>query len=263
MIFYFSGTGNSLWVALQLAQRWQAPLEDMAKAIQQNRTSYTLPANEVLAFVFPVHSWGVPPLVRQFVKRLTLEGLAAQPVVAVFTCGDECGHTRSSFVRMLARRGIACRHTYSVQMPNTYICMPKFALDSPELEERKVAHATTSVDCIAKAVETDTPLTLYHQGRFNFLKSKLIYPLFIRFAMDSRPFRNTEGCTRCGLCARRCPTGNINMQADGGGPAWGRRCVQCLACLHHCPAQAIEYGRHTQGKGRYTRFAHVANQQHA
>jgi NAD-dependent dihydropyrimidine dehydrogenase PreA subunit len=44
--------------------------------------------------------------------------------------------------------------------------------------------------------------------------------------------------------------GCINADA-AGRPAWEGQCTLCLACLHRCPAEAIQYGKETVGKGRY------------
>ena len=260
MIFYFSGTGNSRWVARGLAQRLgDATMVDMAAALRANKHEFSLQLNEMLGFVFPIHSWGLPPLVRRFVDALKLSGYAQQRVFGVFSCGDECGYSNVDFERLVASKGMTTRHIYSVQMPNTYICMSGFKLDTPELEAAKVAQAEVDVQRIAEALQSDSPIALYHQGRFNFVKSRLIYPGFVRFAMDSRPFRVDERCISCGRCVRSCPTGNIALDAQNR-PRWERNCVQCLACLHHCPTQAIDYGKHTHGKGRYTRFANVHEQ---
>jgi len=35
-------------------------------------------------------------------------------------------------------------------------------------------------------------------------------------------------------------------------PQWiGDNCDCCLACLHRCPKQVIQYGKRTEKKGRY------------
>lgn len=259
MIFYFSGTGNSRWVARGLAQHLsESTLVDIAAALRAKQHDFSLQPTEMLGFVFPIHSWGIPPLVRCFVDSLKISGYAQQRVFGVFTCGDECGYSNIDFKRLMNAKGMECRHIYSVQMPNTYICMSGFKLDTPELETAKMVRAEVDVQRISDALRADSPIQQYHQGRYNFLKSRLIYPGFVRFAMDSRPFRVDERCVSCGRCERSCPTGNITLDAQNR-PRWERRCVQCLACLHHCPTQAIDYGKHTQGKGRYTRFASDAD----
>lgn len=52
-----------------------------------------------------------------------------------------------------------------------------------------------------------------------------------------------------GHCEQICPTQTIRLQ--NGKPEWANTCIQCCACIHRCPVQAIEYGKITLRKGRY------------
>lgn len=56
MIFYFSGTGNSRWVAESLGKRLGDAVEDIAD-VKIEKEEYTLPEGEILGFVFPVYAW--------------------------------------------------------------------------------------------------------------------------------------------------------------------------------------------------------------
>lgn len=55
----------------------------------------------------------------------------------------------------------------------------------------------------------------------------------------SRFFRADEAaCSRCGLCARECPTRNIAF-TRGELPTWGRDCIICGTCERVCPKEAV------------------------
>ena len=67
--------------------------------------------------------------------------------------------------------------------------------------------------------------------------------------IDNKFLCDRKKCTACGLCERICPRDNIERLE--GSPVWQHRCVECLGCLHICPAKAIEYGEITKGRKRY------------
>ncbi|MEG1937435.1 MAG: EFR1 family ferrodoxin, partial [Rikenellaceae bacterium] len=106
---------------------------------------------------------------------------------------------------------------------------------------------------IAKVVEAikhqQCPKELYHYTAFPAVKSTLLYSAFVRFTIGKTSFHATDKCISCGLCEQICPTNTITM--IDGKPTWGNTCVQCTACIHRCPVQAIEWGKVTQTKGRY------------
>ena len=71
MIFYFSGTGNSRWVAESLGKRLGDAVEDIAD-VKIEKEEYTLPEGEILGFVFPVYAWAPPTIVMDFISLLRL-----------------------------------------------------------------------------------------------------------------------------------------------------------------------------------------------
>lgn len=255
MIFYFSGTGNSLWVAKHLQAAFQDSVCNIAQATIKNNYTFSIAQNEKIGFVFPIHAWGIPPIVAEFIRNVQFSGYQKQLCYIVFTCGDNCGLADKQILRLLRAKGMSCSHIYSIQMPNTYICKPNFRLDSKKTEERKIRQATGDIPRIIEAIENNTPIKLYQGGSFKWLKSKIIHPQFIKHSLSSRPFYTTDKCNACGLCAKRCPVGNIVL--INNKPGWKNDCTQCLACLYFCPNQAIEYGKSTLNKGRYTRFVYM------
>lgn len=102
MIFYFSGTGNSRWVAESLGKRLEDAVEDIAD-VKIEKEEYTLPEGEILGFVFPVYAWAPPTIVMDFISLLRLSS-APKYVFFVCTCGDDSGKTADIFVKQLKRK---------------------------------------------------------------------------------------------------------------------------------------------------------------
>ena len=277
MIFYFTGTGNSLWVAKRLGEVFDESPVSIAGQLQNLESSggklpFTLNPDEKMFFVFPVHSWGVPKLVMQFIKHMQWKGYNSQPVYMVCTCGDECGYTDRILRKRLARKGITLTGAYSIVMPNNYILMKGFNTDSKEVEQQKLAAAPGRLQAIVEAINNHIAAgscnmtgnvadamaessakkatALYAVGTHPVLKSCIVYWLFVTFALKQNKFEVTKVCISCGLCEKICPTKTIVMEE--GHPEWERgSCVQCTACIHRCPVRAIEYGVETWKKGRY------------
>ncbi len=253
MVFYFSGTGNSRWVAERVAEAFQEKLVAIGAYFvggQPPVPAFDLNEHEHIGFVFPVHSWGIPPIVGKFIDRLQLNGYNGQQIYCIMTCGDECGYADRMLRKHFARHGWTCRHIYALQMPNNYICMKGFGTDSAELAAAKTARARQDLPRIIDCIRADRPAEMYCKSKhFAFLKSRIVYPLFAKFSLTDKPFHCTDACTSCGLCAKVCPVGNIALK--NGQPQWQGNCTQCLACIHRCPATAIEYGKASVGQGRY------------
>ena len=251
MIFYFSGTGNSRWVAQTVATTFSEKIVEIGQAVTSNTTLFALEENERVGFVFPVYSWGVPPIVKQFIQRLAFENYSNQLIYGIFTCGDECGYTNRQFLKLLTSKGWKCHHIYSVQMPNNYIVLPKFDIDDKVLQDRKKKDAIPILNEIIAAISADKKMDCYIKGSMSFLKSKILYPLFCTFLISSKSFYFTDRCIGCEICAEKCSVGNILI--ENKRPVWKNdNCTQCLACIHYCPERAIEFGKATINKGRYT-----------
>jgi NAD-dependent dihydropyrimidine dehydrogenase PreA subunit/flavodoxin len=251
MICYFTGTGNSLWAAKQLNQAFGGKMLSIADELNlpDNRFDYFLADDEPLFFVFPVHSWGPPALLAPFIEKIQLKNHTNQPIYLVCTCGDNCGDTDKILAGLLAKKSLKPTKSYSIQMPNTYILMKGFGIDSKELEKEKLEKSPGLINGIIENIKTQHPAQIYERGKRTFLKSRLVYPLFIKYAIGKSKFYADAKCTACRLCEKICPTKNISIKA--GKPVWKDACIQCAACIHRCPTQAIEYGRITQTQGRY------------
>ncbi len=249
MIFYFTGTGNSLYAAQRLSHELNEPLVSIAAELNSGRSlEYNLSPNEKVGFVYPVYAWQPPYMVMDSIKAMKINNYSGNYIFSVSTCGDEEGFTTRIFKKSLLRRGLILNSGFSLVMPNNYM-IGSYNLDSEAEVEKKLAAAEGRLSEISAAIKIkqdnlfDTVI-----GNQAFKKSYITNFFFKKYAMNTKKFHATDNCTACGLCAAICNTNNITVE---GKPAWGNICVQCFACINRCPEAAIQYGNHTQTKGRY------------
>lgn len=248
MIFYFSGTGNSLYVAKKISETQGERLVSVACEFDRKDTvfEYEFREKELLGFVFPVYAWGPPGIVIDFISKLRISG--GKPYVfSVCTCGDDEGYATRLLQKALTKAGLPVDSAFTVIMPNNYII--GFDVDSKDVESEKLRKAEEKLQIINSVISNRQKGVFdLIPGRLPGLKTAIVNPLFNRFARNTKSFYATEECTGCGICEKVCPMHTITVKDK---PVWGKACTQCLACIHRCPVHAIQYGKATVRKGRY------------
>ena len=221
MIYWFSGTGNSRWVAGQLARRLGERLMDIADCVARGDYRHSLQPGESIGWVFPTYSWGPPPVVLDFIARWHIDGYEKGRTYCymVATCGDDVGLTADIFASALGYIDLSA--AFSVQMPNNYILLPGFDTDPAELERSKIASAPSRIDGVADVIARRGRVTDVVTGSHKWLKSRVIRPLFLRLLMSDKRFAADPSlCNSCGACVASCPMRNITLDAADGMPRW-------------------------------------------
>ena len=108
---------------------------------------------------------------------------------------------------------------------------------------------------MAQEIRRQEKVYRVREGTMAGLKSGLVNFGFNRFARSAKPFFAGDRCNGCGLCAANCPAHAITLRE--GKPVWAAQCCQCLRCINQCPRQAIQYGKATAGRRRYTIRAYL------
>ena len=244
MIFYFSGTGNSNYVAKRIADALGDEIVNLNARIKASDTS-PIETDERLIIVTPTYAWRIPRVVRDWLLKTELRG--AKQVWFAMTCGSEIGNADKYNRELCTEKGLSCMGTAQIVMPENYIAM--FGVPQADEARRIVAKAEPDIDRAIAALREGLPFPPTRNNLYDRLMSGPVNPIFYACFVKDRAFTAGPACTGCGLCAKRCPTNNISLQ--NGRPVWGGSCTHCMACICRCPAEAIEYGRKSRGKPRY------------
>ena len=244
MVLYFSGTGNSRYVARRIAEALHEPLFSINDRVKANDTA-PVPTGRQLIVVSPTYGWRLPRVVRDWL--LQTEFPKVEQVWFVMTCGSEIGNA-ARYNRQLARqKKLRYMGTAQIVMPENYIAM----FNAPQVEEARqiVARAEPDIDGAIAAVRENRAFPPPRRKFYDRFMSGPVNPIFYSCFVKANAFTVGNACTGCGQCVRRCPTNNITLQ--NGKPVWGQNCTHCMACICYCPAEAIEYGKKSLGKPRY------------
>ena len=244
MIVFFSGTGNSRYVAGRIADALGEPLLDLGARIKAGDTS-PVETGERLIVVTPTYAWRIPRIVRDHLQQTELSG--AKRAWFVMTCGGEIGSADQYNRALCAQMRLAHMGTAQIVMPENYIAM--FGAPQPDEARRIVAAAEPSIVRAIAAIRAAQPFAPTRNNLYDRFMSGPVNPIFYSFFVKATAFTASSACIACGQCARRCPLNNITLHA--ARPTWGKTCTHCMACICYCPTGAIEYGKKSVGKPRY------------
>jgi ferredoxin len=250
MIFYFSGTGNSLQAAKAAAEHNGEKLISIAADMNSHKSSfeYTLKDNEIIGFVFPIYAWAPPAAVMNFIRKLKLNNYNNNYTFSIVTCGENIGNTMKLLQSELKKRNLNLHSGFSLRMPNNYNILG-YDVDAKELEKEKLTAAEETLKHINKIIEERQKGAFeVVKGAMPFVLTSVINPLFNKGGMDTKKFYSDDNCTGCSICEKVCNAQTIKVDKK---PVWGKECTQCLACINLCPVKAIQYGKGTVKKGRY------------
>ena len=244
MIVYFSGTGNSRFCALRLAQALGDEALDAFPLLRAGEPA-TLSSERPWVFAAPTYGWQLPHLFRDWLRSGRLEG--SRDAWFVLTCGSDIGDAAAGLRALCQEKGLRFRGVLEVVMPENYIAL--FQAPGEDEARRIVAAALPVLEEGAACIRADRDFPPRRTGALDRLKSGPVNAFFYRFIIHDGPFRATEACVGCGKCVQACVQNDIRL--ENGRPVWGGHCTHCMACICGCPTQAIEYGRASRGKPRY------------
>lgn len=244
MILYFSGTGNSLYIAKKMADKLDDNIVSIADLVCREQYQLTLKKDETIGFVYPVIACAPPDIVTNFIKKVSFEGYTNNYVYSVFNCAGSPEYTSRIIKETAEKAGISIKGFYDVLMPGNYITKKKHL--PPEKVQEYLDHCDEKIEEIVKNVHQHN--CNYRKEKHSFLLSYGLHKLAVLEKTEKFIFGNT--CVGCGKCVDICPMEAITI-VQGKPIREERKCEFCLACVNVCPKRALQVGNKTQGNPQY------------
>ena len=244
MVLYYSGTGNSKFIAKCIASALETDCLNLNERIKAGDTS-SVQTEENVILVTPTYAWRIPHIVSGWLGKAELVG--AKRIWFVMDCGSEIGNAAKYNRQLAAQKQLQYMGTAQIIMPENYIAM----FNAPRNEQARsiVAQAEPALQKVLTRLKAGQEFPPPRETLYDRLMSGPVNPVFYRFFVKADAFRATDACIGCGKCVELCPLNNIRL--ENGKPVWGKNCTHCMACICHCPKEAIEYGKKSKGKPRY------------
>ena len=248
MIIYYSSTGNTEFIAKELAARLGDETLNLLEYVKADNPP-ELHSEKPFIICTPVFVCSIPLFLLRFLKRMKLTG--NETLYVVFTSGGYAGIGNSAGRHVARKLGMKYMGRAEFTMPRNYVVSGHYPPNTEEEIKKRLIASYRKLDDVTKTIQTHGKL----RERYVWLFEKLIIlpfvPLWTKYKYKTTSFYVTDKCVGCGKCEKLCPLNVVEMR--DGKPTWSREtCTHCMACIQNCPCRAIEYKDRTESKPRYT-----------
>ena len=257
MVLYFSATGNTRFIAEEIARRLDDECLDL---LTRFKTGDHTPLHSERPFIIcaPVYVCEMPRFMSKYLQEQTFTG--SRDVYFLFTSGGYCGISGVLAKSLVRKKGMNYLGHAEFKMPRNYVASDAYDMLTPEETEARIRAAYEQIGPVADTIRAGGKLTARHLFLFETIITVPFNPVWCKYKLRARDFYTTDKCIGCGTCARVCPLNNVSLKERK--PVWGDDCTHCMACIAGCPTEAIEYGTITQRKEKYhfQKYSHVAKE---
>lgn len=230
LIFFFSATGNSLYIAREIGGE-TGELRSISQEIHRENAVYEA---EEIGFVFPLYCFLPPAMVQDFIAQSTFK---ADYFFTVGTFGANHADFVETFDQFAKDHGLTMNFISTIRMVDTYL--PWYDMDEQRAQDKQIPENLAVIlagingreNYLQPVNDEDRQLRI---GYFQFSGRDAVKPTLTR---AEKVVFSTDDCVGCGICTSVCPHGSWKV-IDGRAKSEGD-CENCLACVHNCPRKAI------------------------
>lgn len=238
VVLYFTGTGNCLYVARQLAGK-----EGEILSIPQlmRKKQFEIEADEI-GLVYPIYGHMPPNMVREFIKKAQLK---AEYKFAVLTYGMRKCNAVEIWDGISRKAGNVFDYIGTIVMVDNWL--PNFDMNEQMKIDKHIPENLAKITSdLSNRRRWHEPVTQEEREQHEGFMSLSGLDPEVGFLMKAdRSFRVTDDCIHCGICTYVCPRGNYEL--TGQGVKMQGDCEFCFACIQNCPQRAIQFKKNEDG----------------
>lgn len=257
MVLFFSATGNTEFIARQLALKLG---DDCLNLLDRVKRGDHSPLHSEKPFIIcaPVYVCEMPRFLAKYLKQQTFTG--SREVYFIFTSGGYAGISGQLAKAMVRKKKMKYLGHAEFKMPRNYVANDHYPMLPAEQVQERILNSCRHLEEVVADIQAGRKLKARHIWLFETIITLPFNPVWSRLKYKTDDFYTTDACVGCGKCERLCPLNNISLKERK--PVWGQECTHCMACIANCPTEAIEYGTisQTKEKYRFSKYAHVVQE---
>lgn len=240
LLFYYSGTGNSLYDAVLIGKSLKnAKLISMKHRVN---TGYTASGCKSAGFIFPVHYLKIPALVQDYIRNIKLENIAYTYAVVNYK-GDEM-NCLYDLEQLLQESGLGLDYAVFHKNVNADITSAFQSAYNIEQNVRAENSLQKIIDDILnrkkRAVRKNPLKSIVNQWANHY---ETVHQISCKY------YSVNDSCDKCGRCQMVCSCENIKL--ENGAVKFLQECNHCFSCIQYCPQSAINITGITEAHEKY------------
>ncbi|MCL2563728.1 MAG: EFR1 family ferrodoxin [Oscillospiraceae bacterium] len=233
LMLYFSGTGNSRYIAELFCGQTDAACHSIEEKID---FKVLIDAEDVIGFCYPVYFSSVPKMMRAFAAE-HMEALKGKQVIIFCTQFMLSGYGSRKFVFLFPKGHVDVIYTAHFFMPNNMPDVPVLPISSDKGIEKSLARAEKKMETVCRNIRDGKVKKRGFSPAAHLLGLLQSTSMGAMERRANRAVSIDSDCTKCGLCLTICPMDNFSMDAQG--VRHNHNCTMCYRCINVCPEKSI------------------------